>query len=140
MKTIGKYIPGAMLILAFIAVLTVGCGDKFMRERIVSSQEITVGAAESSMILTVDTLVSAIAEVVNTSVWLTFEIQPYTEGAPQVKLSWTENNKPHKRKTTALLTTIEDDQITLTVIQDLKTEMDDIHGTTTDKPAYSPVR
>ena len=140
MKTISKYILYTLALILASTLWSCGGSDDDSRDLIFETQEIQIDAAESSMILTVDKLISAIKEVQNSADWLTFELQSYSSGAPQVKVSWKENNEPNSRKATVFIKTNEGDQITLTVIQKVKTEMDDKHETPTDGPAYSPKR
>jgi hypothetical protein len=78
---------------------------------------------------------------------LTVIEQSYTSGPPQIKLNATANTGKDERKCNVTITANSGDKVILTVTQQGKSDedeegtgIDDIHGTQTDKPAYSRKR
>ena len=119
------------------------CGAKVEKEDmgiIEAEQEVTLEASAFSMQLSIYELSRAITEIQNTSDWLTIVQEVYVSGTPVIKISCTENNEPSKRVAIVTIKTREGDKVTLTVIQKMKTEIDDSHNTASDKPPYAPVR
>ena len=132
--------------LTIIAILCMNaCGDK--KEEIdgrAFTQELTLPASESEQTVTITKLSVGIENIQNSAQWLTVIKQTYTSGSPQVKLSATANTSKDERKCNVTITANSGDKVILTVTQQGKSEedeegtgIDDIHGTQTDKPAYS---
>ncbi len=135
-----------LYVLTIIALLCMNaCGDK--KEEIdgrAFTQEVTLPANESEQTVTITKLTTEIENIQNSAQWLTVIKQAYTSGSPQVKLSTTANTGKDERKCNVTITANSDDKVILTVTQQGKSDedeegtgIDDIHGTQTDKPAYS---
>ena len=132
--------------LTIIAILCMNaCGDK--KEEIdgrAFTQEVTLPASESEQTVTITKLSVGIEDIQNSAQWLTVIKQTYTSGSPQVKLGATANTSKDERKCNVTITANSGDKVILAVTQQGKSEedeegtgIDDIHGTQTDKPAYS---
>lgn len=95
-------------------------------------------AIEQEVIL--NGLNSPVATVTNSAEWLTVETNAYTSGSVKVKVSVTANVSKEERKCTVTITATSGDKVILSVTQQgipEGTGIDDLHGSQTDKPAYS---
>ena len=145
MKTVYKHIISVISIVGLLIVSS--CGDENnknddgpnSREKIISTQELSLDALGSTEVFIIDKLISAITDIDNTADWITITIPSYSSGAPKIEITWKNNDTADKRVATVLLKTAESDQITLTINQDVKSSIDDIHNTQTDQPALSPI-
>ena len=91
----------------------------------------------TEQVVTLNKLSTAISTVENSAQWLTVEKEPYTSGSPQVKLRSKDNPDKVERKCNVTITATSGDKVILSVTQQSEgTEIDDLHGSQTDKPAY----
>lgn len=105
------------------------------------TQEITLSSKGSEQNITLSQLQTVIvtATVETDVTWLTVEILAYTSGSPQVKLRSIHNYAKEERKCSVTITATSGDKVILSVKQEggyEGTEIDDLHGSQTDKPAY----
>lgn len=140
MKSIKQYL------LACIAVfMLTACSDHNNEEEGQTyKQDVTLPAIASEQLVTLNHLNSSIETVKNSASWLIVEQQFYSSGSPKVKLRSTDNTDKEERKCNVTITATSGDIVILTVTQQAANEensegtgIDDLHGTQTDKPAYS---
>ena len=102
------------------------------------TQEIVMPPKASEQVVTLNQFSTAISTVENSASWLTVEQLPYESGSPKIKLSSTDNTDKAERKCTVSITASSGDKVILSVTQQSEgTGIDDLHGSQTDKPAYS---
>lgn len=106
------------------------------------TQEIVMPSKASEQVVTLTQLNTAISTVENSASWLTVEQLPYESGSPQVKLrSTSDNTAKEERKCNVTITATSGDKVILSVTQQSEgIGIDDLHGSQTDKPAYSRQR
>ena len=134
MKNIKQFIMAGIALLMLTA-----CPEDPVVEPKTYTQDVTLPSNGSKKNVTLNQLQASIAAVENSSSWLTVEAQPYTSGSPQVKLRSTDNTAKKERKCSVTITATSGDKVVLSVTQQggyEGTEIDDLHGSQTDKPAY----
>ena len=131
------YVVSSIIVL----VVLLSCNAKLGEgDKIDATQEIRLESGALTVQISISKLDKAIAEIQNTADWLTVVQDLYSSGTPRVKVSCTENNEPSERVAIVVIKTKAGDTVTLTVIQQAKTEIEDIHDTQSDQPAYAPIR
>ena len=107
-----------------------------------NTQEIVMPPKASEQVVTLTQLNTAISTVENSASWLTVEQLPYESGSPQVKLrSTSDNTAKEERKCNVTITATSGDKVIQSVTQQSEgIGIDDLHGSQTDKPAYSRQR
>ncbi len=126
--------------VTLFTMLLTSCG-KNEREKIITTQEIQLGAADTIFVLQIGELMSAITEVTNDADWLMLEIMTYTSDAPaQLKVTCLANNTPNERSAIVFVRTKEGDEVTLKVIQNVNSSFDTVHDINTDQPSLAPIK
>lgn len=134
MKNIRQYLFAGIVILMLTA-----CPSDPESETQSYMQNIVLPSYASEELVTLNKLQTSIATVANSASWLTVETQFYSSGSPQVMLRSTANTAKSERKCNVTITASTGDKVTLSVIQQGTsegTEIDDLHNSQTDKPAY----
>lgn len=103
-----------------------------------NTQNLVLPSNSTEQIVTIDKLSSSITTVNNSASWLTVDPQVYTSGSPKVKVRSTANTAETERKCNVTITSSSDETVILSVIQKgtLVLEIDELHSSQTDKPAY----
>lgn len=112
------------------------------------NETMNIPAKGCDEILSLDKLRAEVTSVSSTPSWLAVAIQPYTSGAPIIKLTVGENLGDERRHTVAIYTSSTGDKLNLTIVQAAKTvpgqsggdtaDIDDLNDKTSNKPAYVP--
>lgn len=133
MKNIRQYLFAGISMLMLAA-----CSGDSEPEPQTYTQDIALPSNATEQIVTIDKLSSSIATVENTATWLTVEPQAYSSGSPKVKLRATANTAEAERKCNVTVTATSGGKVILSVIQkgNLVSEIEELHGSQTDKPAY----
>ena len=131
MKKISQYIMVGMAML----MLTACSSDSESQS---NTQNLVLPSNSTEQIVTIDKLSSSITTVNNSASWLTVDPQVYTSGSPKVKVRSTANTAETERKCNVTITSSSDETVILSVIQKgtLVLEIDELHSSQTDKPAY----
>lgn len=139
MKNIRQYLVAGIAMLMLTA-----CSSSSEPEAQSYTQDVALPANASEQVVTLNKLKSSIATIENTVSWLIVERQAYSSGSPQVKLRSTVNKAKEERKCKVTVTASSGEKVILSVTQqgsdNENTGIDDLHGSQTDKPAYSPQR
>ena len=106
------------------------------------TQSITIAATGGTQSLKLNNLSSAVSSVSSTPNWLVISPEYYSSGAPSIKLEVQENTSADERKCDVTVLAASGDKVVLTVTQQAGegSDIDDIHNTDTDQPAYAPLR
>ena len=134
MKYIRQYLFAGIAMLMLMA-----CSSDSEPEPQTFTQDINLPSKGSEQVVTLNQLQTSVATVENSSMWLTVEVQPYTFGSPQVKLRSTNNTAKEERKCSVTVTANSGNKVILSVTQQggyEGTEIDDLHSSQTNKPAY----
>ena len=131
------------LLLCIALFMLTACSDK-EKDGQAYKQEVTLPSSASELMVTLSSLKSSIETIKDSALWLIVEKQFYSSGSPKVNLRSTENTDETERKSNVTIIATSGDKVILSVTQQGKTEgstegtgIDDLHGTQTDKPAYS---
>ena len=134
MKSIRKYIFAGMAILMLTA-----CPSEPESETQTYTQDITLPSTATEKMVTLSKLQTSIVTVENSASWRSIEPQAYSSGSPKVMLRSTANTAKTERRCNVTITASSGDKVVLSVTQQgvsEGTEIDDLHGSQTDKPAY----
>lgn len=135
MKNIKLYLLSGITLFMIIA-----CSKHSVVDPVdTNTQEIAMPPKASEQVVKLTKLSTAISTVEkdNSGSWLTVEQLPYESGSPQVKLRSTDNTAKDVRKCNVTITATSGDKVILSITQQSEgTEIDDLHGSQTDKPAY----
>lgn len=106
------------------------------------TQSITIAATGGTQSIKLNNLSSAVSSVSATPEWLVISPEYYSSGAPSIKLEVQMNTSADERKCDVTILATSGDKVLLTVTQQAggDSDIDKIHDTDTDKPAYSPMR
>lgn len=114
------------------------------------SETMNIPAKGCDETISLNKLRAEVTSVSSTPSWLAVTIQPYTSGAPSIKLTVGENLGDERRHTVAIYTYSTGDKLNLTIVQAAKTVpgqsdsdtagIDDLNDKTSNKPAYAPRR
>lgn len=110
-----------------------------------TSAELAFGYEASTQTTSIDVFTSDITAITGATEWLHLTKQPYTSGAPSVKIVVDENLTLSERKTNVTMTSKLGDRLILNVTQaahpaEPNTGADDSHDNVSDQPAYAPQR
>ena len=103
------------------------------------TQNIMMPSNASELLVTLNQVQSSVTTVQHSVSWLTVETQAYSSGSPSVKLRTIDNTSKAERKCNVTITVTSGDKVVLAVTQQGSsegTDIDDIHNSQTDKPAY----
>ena len=132
MKNIRQYIFAGIAILMLTA-----CPSDPDSETQSYTQDVTLPSYASEQLITLSQLQSSIKTIENSASWLTAEPQSYSSGSPKVKLRATANTAMTERKCNVTITASSGDKVVLSVTQQSKgSDIEDLHGSQTNKPAY----
>ena len=134
MKSIRQYLFAGIAMLMLTA-----CPSDLESETQTYTQNIVLPSYASNQMVTLNQIHSSITTVQNSASWLTVEPQTYSSGSPQIKLYYTANIAKAERKCNVTITASSGDEVVLSVTQQgisEGTEIDDLHNSQTDKPAY----
>lgn len=103
------------------------------------SQALAMAANGESKDITLTDLTTAISSIDTSVSWLTVTQQSYTSGSPTITVKAEANTQETARQATIVITATNGDQVTLTITQDAKepSNIEDVHNTESDQPAYS---
>ena len=135
--------------IAVGAILACGSSSSDNEEPYVGQtyrQAVTLPATQADTVVTLSDLKSAIGSIEGGEAWLTVTKQPYTSGAPNVRLTATVNENDEPRSSVVTVTATSTDKVLLTVTQQKAepqepeqptTDDGDLHDVVTDQPAAS---
>lgn len=106
------------------------------------TQSVSFSAKDGTKRVTLYDLSSSVSSVGNTPNWLVVSPDYYSSGAPSIWVEVEENTSADKRECEVTIWASSNDKVILTVTQEggKSNDIDDIHNTNTDQPAYAPMR
>ena len=138
MKKINLYLMAGLAMLMLAACSSEPDSDQVPVAQ-TYTQNITMPSNASEQLVTLNQVQSSIAIVQHSVSWLTVETQAYSSGSPCVKLRSIDNTSKAERKCNITISVTSGDKVVLVVTQQGSsegTDIDDIHNSQTDKPAY----
>ena len=141
----GAFIRHSLILLAAVLMTSclglVGLLDDDTTEGSSTTQSVSLSADKQDKTVTLNGLSSAIdsAEKESGSSWLTATPQSYVSGSPTIIISVAANTATSTRSATVTVKDTKKNTVTLTVSQQgISNNINNVHNTNTDQPAYAP--